>query len=144
MKGQITLTMIKPYAVKQHHVGDILADIEKAGFVIRALKMIQLPREKVELFYAEHKGKHFFSNLVDFMSSGPIVAALLQKENAVKDFRELIGATDPSEAADGTIRKKYATDRTRNAIHGSDSDESALRESRFFFSMIEEFYCNET
>jgi len=141
MKGQITLTMIKPYAVKRHHVGDILAEIEHAGFSIRAMKMVQLPKEKAELFYAEHKVKPFFAALVEFMSSGPIVAALLQKENAVADFRKLIGSTDPHEAEEGTIRRKYATDKTRNAIHGSDSDESAIRESRFFFSSMEEFFC---
>ncbi len=133
--------MIKPFAVKQHHVGEILSDIEKAGFHIRALKMTQLPVEKAELFYAEHKEKPFFNELVAFMSSGPVVAALLEKENAVADFRALIGSTDPTKAAEGTIRRKYAKDMTRNAIHGSDSDENALRESRFFFSSMEEFKC---
>ena len=133
--------MIKPYAVTQHHVGEILSDIEKAGFHIRALKMTQLPVEKAELFYAEHKEKSFFKELVAFMSSGPVVAALLEKENAVADFRTLIGSTDPAKAAEGTIRRKYARDMTRNAIHGSDSDENAIRESRFFFSSMEEFKC---
>lgn len=133
--------MIKPYAVTQHHVGEILSDIEKAGFHIRALKMTQLPVEKAELFYAEHKEKPFFKELVAFMSSGPVVAALLEKENAVADFRTLIGSTDPAKAAEGTIRRKYAKDMTRNAIHGSDSDENAVRESRFFFSSMEEFKC---
>lgn len=139
MKGQITLTMIKPFAVKQHNVGQILSDIEKAGFHIRALKMTQLPAEKAELFYAEHKERSFFPQLIEFMSSGPVVVAMLQKENAVADFRQLIGSTDPSEAAEGTIRRKYAKDKTRNAIHGSDSDDSAYRESKFFFSSMEEF-----
>jgi nucleoside-diphosphate kinase len=139
MKGKITLTMIKPFAVKEHHIGEILSVIEKAGFRIRALKMTHLPAEKAELFYQDHKGKSFFAELIEFMSSGPVVVAMLEKDNAVKDFRELIGATDPAQAADGTIRKMFAKDKTRNAIHGSDSDESAYRESKFFFSSIEEF-----
>lgn len=139
MNGRITLTMIKPYAVKEHHVGDILAHIEKAGFLIKALKMVQLPAEKAEIFYGEHRGKPFFDSLVAFISSGPMVAVILEKDNAVEDFRKLIGATDPKEAAEGTIRRLYAKDKTRNAIHGSDSDESAIRESRFFFSAIEQF-----
>jgi nucleoside-diphosphate kinase len=138
-KGNITLTMIKPLAVKEHHIGEIIAHIEKAGFTIRALKMIQLPAEKAASFYSEHKDKSFFESLVQFMSSGPVVAAILEKENAVEDFRALIGATDPLEAAEGTIRKLYAKDKSHNAIHGSDSDESALRESRFFFSSMEQF-----
>jgi nucleoside-diphosphate kinase len=139
MKGRITLTMIKPYAVKEHHVGDILAHIEKAGFHIKGLKMVQLPAEKAEIFYEEHRGKPFFDSLVAFMSSGPVVAVMLEKDNAVEDFRKLIGATDPKEAAEGTIRRLYAKDKTRNAIHGTDSDESAMRESRFFFSAMEQF-----
>jgi len=139
MKGQITLTMIKPFAVKQKKVGQIISDIEKNGFYIRALKMTQLSPEKAAAFYAEHKGKPFFDELIDFMCSGPIVVALLQKNNAVEDFRKLIGSTDPSMAAEGTIRKKYAEDKTRNAIHGSDSDESATKEASFFFSFIEQY-----
>ena len=138
-KGNITLTMIKPVAVKEHHVGDILSEIEHAGFHIIGLKMTQLPKEKAKIFYEEHKGRPFFGELVDFMSSGPVVAALLEKENAVEDFRKLIGSTDPKEAEDGTIRKKYAKDKTHNAIHGSDSDENALREAWFFFSEMEQF-----
>lgn len=139
MKGHITLTMIKPYAVKEHHVGEILATIEKAGFHIKAMKMVQLPAEKAEIFYEEHRGKPFFDELVAFMSSGPVVAVMLEKENAVEDFRRLIGSTDPKEAAEGTIRRMFAKDKTRNAIHGSDSDESAQRECRFFFSAMEQF-----
>ncbi|MDK2840687.1 MAG: nucleoside-diphosphate kinase [Anaerophaga sp.] len=138
-KGNITLTMIKPVAVKEHHAGDILSQIEHAGFHIIALKMTQLPKEKAEIFYDVHKDKPFFGELINFMSSGPVVAALLEKENAVEDFRKLIGSTDPKEADEGTIRKKYAKDKTHNAIHGSDSDENALRESRFFFSEMEQF-----
>ncbi|TCO09281.1 nucleoside-diphosphate kinase [Natronoflexus pectinivorans] len=137
--GRITLTMIKPYAVKQHHVGAILSRIEKEGFHIRALKMTQLPAEKAEIFYEEHAGKSFFPDLIEFMSSGPVVVAILEKDNAVDDFRKLIGNTDPTQAEEGTIRRTYAKDKTRNAIHGSDSDESAKRETRFFFSSMEEF-----
>ena len=139
MKGRITLTMIKPYAVNEHHVGEILATIEKAGFHIKAMKMVQMPAEKAEIFYEEHRGKPFFNDLVAFMSSGPVVAVMLEKENAVEDFRKLIGSTDPKEAAEGTIRRMFAKDKTRNAIHGSDSDESAQRECRFFFSAMEQF-----
>ena len=139
MKGRITLTMIKPYAVNEHHVGEILATIEKAGFHIKAMKMVQMPAEKAEIFYEEHRGKPFFNDLVAFMSSGPVVAVMLEKENAVEEFRKLIGSTDPKEAAEGTIRRMFAKDKTRNAIHGSDSDESAQRECRFFFSAMEQF-----
>jgi nucleoside-diphosphate kinase len=139
MSGRITLTMIKPFAVKQHHLGEILSYIEKNGFHIRALKMTQLAKEKAKLFYEEHSEKPFFPELVKFMSSGPVVAAILEKDNAVEDFRKLIGSTDPSQAAEGTIRRMFAKDKTRNAIHGSDSDESANRECRFFFSSIDEF-----
>ncbi len=139
MKGRITLTMIKPYAVKEHHIGEILAYIEKNGFHIKAMKMIQLSAEKAEIFYEEHREKSFFNDLVVFMSSGPVVAVMLEKDNAVDDFRKLIGSTDPKEAAEGTIRKLFAKDKTHNAIHGSDSDESAVRESRFFFSGMEQF-----
>jgi nucleoside-diphosphate kinase len=138
-KGDITLTMIKPIAVKEHHTGDILSEIEHAGFHIIGLKMAQLTKEKAGIFYEEHKDKPFYGELVEFMSSGPVVAALLEKENAVEDFRKLIGSTDPKEAADGTIRKKYAKDKSHNAIHGSDSDENALKEAAFFFSEMERF-----
>ncbi len=138
-KGKITLTMIKPVAVKEHHVGDILASIEHAGFKIIGLKMTQMPKEKARVFYEVHKEKPFFKELVNFMASGPVVAALLEKENAVSDFRELIGSTDPREANEGTIRKMFAKDKTHNAIHGSDSDENALKEAWFFFSEMEQF-----
>lgn len=139
MKGRITLTMIKPYAVKEHHIGEILSHIEKAGFHIKAMKMVQMPGEKAEIFYKEHQGKSFFNDLIAFMSSGPVVAVMLEKDNAVEDFRKLIGATDPKDAAEGTIRRIFAKDKTRNAIHGSDSDESAIRECNFFFSTMEQF-----
>ncbi|MFW6267723.1 MAG: nucleoside-diphosphate kinase [Marinilabiliaceae bacterium] len=137
-QGTITLTMIKPLAVKENHTGEILTHIEKAGFRITALKMVSITPEKAKKFYDVHKEKPFFGELVDFISSGPVVAAILKKENAVEDFRSLIGATDPSKAAEGTIRKLYARDKTRNAIHGSDSDENALKEASFFFSEMEQ------
>ncbi len=139
MKGRITLTMIKPFAVKENHVGEILSYIEKSGFHIKAMKMVKMTDEQAEIFYKEHNGKPFYNELVAFMTSGPIVAVLLEKDNAVEDFRKLIGATDPKEAAEGTIRRIFAKDKTRNAIHGSDSDENAIRESNFFFSALEKF-----
>ncbi|MBS2097520.1 nucleoside-diphosphate kinase [Carboxylicivirga linearis] len=137
MAGTKTLTMIKPGAVKHRHIGAIIDMIEKAGFRIAAIKSVKLTAEDAMEFYAEHKERPFFGELVDFMSSGPIIAAILLKENAVADFRKIIGSTDPSEAADGTIRKMFAISKSMNAIHGSDSDESAERESTFFFSKKE-------
>ncbi len=139
-KGSITFTIIKPIAVKERHVGEILSRIEGAGFSIKALRMIQLSKEETAAFYADHKGKPFYEKLINFISSGPIVAAILEKENAVEDFRKLIGATDPSQAAEGTIRKLYAKDKTHNAIHGADSDENALKESQFFFNALQQFF----
>lgn len=137
MAGIKTFTMIKPRAVKNRHIGAILNMIEEAGFRISAIKSLKLTHEDAEEFYAEHQRQPFFEDLVDFMSSGPIVAAILLKDNAVKDFRELIGSTDPAEAKDGTIRKLFAISKSMNAIHGSDSDESADREANFFFSKKE-------
>jgi len=137
MAGLKTLTMIKPGAVKNRHIGAILNMIEEAGFRISAIKSLKLSKEDAEEFYAEHKERPFFHDLVDFMSSGPIVAAILLKDNAVVDFRNLIGSTDPEEAEEGTIRKLFAASKAHNAIHGSDSDESADRESHFFFSSKE-------
>ncbi|MCU4165239.1 nucleoside-diphosphate kinase [Carboxylicivirga caseinilyticus] len=137
MAGNKTLTMIKPGAVKHRHIGAIVDMIEKAGFRIAAIKSVKLSHEDAEEFYAEHKERPFFGELVDFMSSGPIVAAILLKDNAVADFRKLIGSTDPAEAREGTIRKIFAISKSMNAIHGSDSDESAERESNFFFSRKE-------
>ncbi len=139
-KGNITFTIIKPYAVKEKHAGEILSLIEGAGFSIKALRMVHLSKKQTALFYAVHKGKPFYEKLIDFISSGPIIAAILEKENAVEDFRKLIGATDPSQAAEGTIRKLYAKDKTYNAIHGADSNENALKESQFFFNALEQFY----
>ncbi|MFQ5334804.1 MAG: nucleoside-diphosphate kinase [Flavobacteriales bacterium] len=137
MAGNITFTMIKPDAMGNGHAGAILDIILKAGFRIRAMKMTHLSPADARAFYAVHKERPFYADLVEFMSSGPIVAAMLEKGNAVDDFRKLIGATDPAEAAEGTIRKLFAEDKGRNAVHGSDSDENARIESDFFFSRLE-------
>lgn len=134
-----TFTMIKPDAMKNGHAGAILHHITKAGFTIKALKMLHLSAAKAGEFYAVHKERPFYGELVEFMSSGPIIAAILEKENAVLSFRELIGATNPTQAAEGTIRKLYATSVGENAVHGSDSDENAKIESDFMFSALEQF-----
>jgi len=139
MIGSLTFTMIKPCSVKNNLIGPILKMINENGFRIKAMKMTQLTHERAEAFYAIHKGKPFFDGLVDFMSSGPIIAAILEKKNAIANFRDLIGNTNPEKAAEGTIRKLYAESLTANAIHGADSDENALREGSFFFSEIEQF-----
>ncbi len=139
MKGNITFTMIKPEAVEKNFTGDILSMITSAGFRIKALKMTRLSRELAGKFYEVHKERPFYAELVEYMSSGPVVAAILEKENAVEDFRKLIGSTDPAEAAEGTIRKKFAESKAKNAIHGSDSDENARIEASFFFSAFEQF-----
>jgi nucleoside-diphosphate kinase len=139
MAGNITFTMIKPDAVIAGHIGAILAQINKAGFEIIALKYTRLSVEKASEFYEIHKERGFFGELVSFMSSGPIVAAVLRKENAVEDYRTLIGATDPSKAAPGTLRALFAKNIGENAVHGADSDENALRESSFLFAQTEIF-----
>lgn len=126
--------MIKPDAVGNGHIGAILAMINKAGFSIVAMELTQLSKNDAQEFYAVHNERPFYDELVDFMTSGPIVAAILEKDNAVADFRTLIGATNPAEAADGTIRKSYAESISANAVHGSDSDENAAIEGSFFFS----------
>lgn len=126
--------MIKPDAVEAENTGKIINMITEAGFSIKAMKLTRLTRSEAESFYAVHKERPFFGELVEYMTSGPIVAAILEKSNAVEDFRKLIGATDPSEAADGTIRKRYAESKAKNAVHGSDSDENAEIESNFHFS----------
>jgi len=131
--------MIKPDAVKNGHIGAILAQINAAGFRIVAMKLTHLSKEKAGKFYEIHKERPFYGELVDFMSSGPIVAAILEKDNAVADFRTLIGATDPSKADAGTIRALYAQSVGENAVHGSDSDENALIEGSFHFAGVEEF-----
>ncbi len=132
-----TFTMIKPDAVKANNIGPILAMINEAGFVIKAMKMVRLSKQRAGQFYAVHAERPFYDELCDFMSSGVIVAAILEKPNAVEEFRTLIGATNPQEAAEGTIRKKYATSIGENAVHGSDSDANAEIESNFFFSKLE-------
>jgi nucleoside-diphosphate kinase len=139
MSGNRTFTMIKPDAVKAGHIGGILEQICGAGFKIVAMKYTKLSAEKAGEFYAVHSARPFYGELVEFMSSGPIVAAILEKENAVADFRTLIGATNPSEAAPGTIRAKYAKSIGENAVHGSDSDENAAIEGAFHFAGTEVF-----
>jgi nucleoside-diphosphate kinase len=134
-----TFTMIKPDAVNNGHTGNVINDILAGGFKIVAMKYLQLTKEQAENFYGIHRERPFFNDLVSFMISGPIVAAILEKENAVEDFRTLIGATNPENAAEGTIRRKYAKSIDANAIHGSDSNENAAGESNFFFSSFERF-----
>lgn len=134
-----TFTMIKPDAVANGHAGAMLEKICGAGFRIAALKMTRLTPEKAGAFYAVHKGRPFYDELVSFMSSGHIIAAILEKERAVEDFRKLIGATDPAQAEAGTLRKQFAESLGRNAVHGSDSDENAEIEGNFFFSQLERF-----
>ena len=128
-----TLSIIKPDAVKRDLIGAILARFEQNGFKIAAIKMVRLTREQAEGFYAEHQGKAFFEQLVDYMMSAPIVVSLLEKENAVQDYRALIGSTNPENAAEGTIRKDFALNQRENSVHGSDSTESAAREIAYFF-----------
>lgn len=139
MAGRITLTMIKPDAVADGNTGKIIDMIIAAGFKIQAMKLTRLPKRKAEEFYAVHSARPFFGELVAFMTEGPIVAAILEKDNAVEDFRKLIGATNPEKAEPGTIRKLFAAGIERNAIHGSDSDENAAIEASFHFSGLERF-----
>lgn len=134
-----TFTMIKPDAYAAGHSGAIIQIIEANGFKISAMKLSQLTGSRAGQFYDVHKSRPFYNELVAYMSEGPIVAMILEKENAVEDFRKLIGATNPSEAAEGTIRKLFAISISANAIHGSDSDENAALESAFFFSQLEQF-----
>lgn len=131
--------MIKPDAVEANNIGPILAMINKAGFKIRAMKYMRLTKEQAGLFYFVHRERPFYGELTEYMCSGPIVAAILEKDNAVADYRQLIGATDPTKAEDGTIRKLFAKSIAANAVHGSDSDENAAIESNFFFSQLERF-----
>lgn len=139
MASNRTFTMLKPDAVEKGNIGGILEQINASGFRIVAMKLTQMTKHDAETFYAVHKERPFFGELVEFMTRGPIVAAILEKENAVEDFRTLIGATNPAEAAEGTIRKKYASSVGENAVHGSDSDENAEIESAFHFSGREMF-----
>ena len=137
--SNITFTMIKPEAVEAGNTGAILNKIESSGFRIVAMKKVLLSKERAGEFYSVHKERPFYSELVDYMSSGPIIAAILEKDNAVIDFRELIGATDPSEAKPGTIRHEYAESKGKNAVHGSDSDDNAQIEADFHFNLEERF-----
>ena len=132
-----TLTLIKPRAVEQNNTALILHEIYKAGFQIKAVKTIQLNKSQAEKFYSVHHKKPFFSSLIDFMTSGPIMAVVLEKENAVENLRQLMGNTDPLKAQEGTIRQKFGLDKQQNSIHGSDSKENALKEIQFFFSEYE-------
>jgi nucleoside-diphosphate kinase len=133
MAGRFTLAMIKPDAVEAGNAGRILAHAEGAGYRIRAMRLVRLSDVEAEAFYAIHKGRPFYPELVDFMSSGPTIVMVLERPNAVAAWRETIGATDPAEAAGGTVRKLFAESKGRNAVHGSDSDENAAREIAFFF-----------
>ena len=139
MSNTITFTMIKPDAVKNLHTGKIIDHILNAGFQIKAMKYIWLTSEQAGSFYEVHSQRPFYNDLVSFMSSGPIVAAVLEKDNAVEDFRKIIGATDPQKAEAGTIRNLYAKSIDANAVHGSDSNENAQIEAGFFFSNLERF-----
>jgi len=134
-----TFTMIKPDAVKAGNIGNILQMINAAGFRIVAMKYLQISKQQAEKFYEIHAARPFYGELTDFMSCGPIVAAILEKDNAIAEFRKLIGATNPAQAEEGTIRKKYAASIGENAIHGSDSDENAAIEGDFFFNGLERF-----
>ncbi|MCX6234548.1 MAG: nucleoside-diphosphate kinase [Bacteroidetes bacterium] len=139
MSGKITLTTIKPLAVQKNHTGAILKQINEAGFRVIAMKYLKLTTDQAREFYAIHRERPFFNDLVMSMSSGPIVAAILEKDNAVETYRELIGSTDPLKAAPGTIRSLYGISIEANAVHGSDSDENAGIESDFFFSKLERY-----
>ena len=138
-EGTYTFTMIKPGAVNHEYIGQILTMITESGFRIASMKMIKLRRSQAAAFYEVHKTKSFFSNLIDFICSGPVVVAILEKDNAVEDYRKLMGETDPTKAKEGTIRKLFAENIQRNAVHGSDSVENARLESDFFFSKSERF-----
>ena len=133
MKKDITFTMIKPDAVKKGYIGGILNKINQAGFKILSMKLTFLSQDEAKQFYSIHCERPFFNDLISYMTSGPIVAAILEKNNAVEEFRKLIGSTNPEQAAEGTIRKIYAESISANAIHGSDSDENAIIESNFHF-----------
>lgn len=135
--GNQTLAIIKPDAIRKNLIGQIVTKITQAGFKIKGMKMLKLTKESASGFYSVHKGKSFFNDLIDFMSSGPCIPIALEKENAVEEFRKLIGATDPAQADEGTIRKLFAESKQENAIHGSDSDENAITEISFFFSSKE-------
>lgn len=140
MAGSITFTIIKPEAVQKEYTGPIFAMVQKAGFHVAAMKMLRMSKEVAGTFYKVHQERPFYKDLVDFMSSGPVVVAILEKDNAVADYRTLIGSTDPAKAAEGTVRKLFAESVQANAVHGSDSDENARMECDFFFAVSERFY----
>lgn len=139
MAGTFTFTIIKPGAVTNEHIGPILNLINNNGFHIAAMRMTALRTAQARKFYSVHKERPFYEDLIKFMTSGPIVVAILEKENAVEEYRKLIGATDPEKAEDGTIRKMFAQSMQKNAVHGSDSDENATIEADFFFSYSERY-----
>jgi nucleoside-diphosphate kinase len=139
MQGDITFSIIKPNAVRTGKTGPILAMMNEGGFEIAAMRMVRMTLQQAESFYEIHRGKPFFEGLIEFMTSGPVVVMILRHENAVNEFRKLIGATDPAKAEPGTIRKTFAVSVQMNAVHGSDSDENAVREANFFFSGIDRF-----
>jgi nucleoside-diphosphate kinase len=139
MNGNFTFSIIKPNAVRTGKTGPILAMINEGGFEISAIRMIKMTLQQAESFYEVHRGKPFFDGLIEFMTSGPVVVMILKHENAVEEFRKLIGATDPAKAEPGTIRKIFAVSVQMNAVHGSDSDENAAREASFFFSGTDRF-----
>jgi nucleoside-diphosphate kinase len=139
MNGDFTFSIIKPNAVRTGKTGPILAMINEAGFEIAAMKMVRITPIQAEIFYAIHKGKPFFESLIEFITSGPVFVMILKHENAVEEFRKLIGATDPAKAEPGTIRRIYAVSVQMNAVHGSDSDENAQMEADFFFSKFERY-----
>ncbi|MDQ1331995.1 MAG: nucleoside-diphosphate kinase [Bacteroidota bacterium] len=139
MIGDFTFSIIKPNAVRTGKSGPILAMINEAGFEIAAMKMVRMTKEQAESFYEVHKSKSFFEGLIEFMTSGPVLVMVLKHENAVEEFRKLIGATDPSKDEQGTIRRTFAVSVQMNAVHGSDSDENAHKEANFFFSVFERF-----
>ncbi len=139
MNGKYTFSIIKPNAIRTGKTGPILSMINEGGFEIAAIKMVQMTQQQAESFYEVHRGKSFYEDLVEFMTSGPVVVMILRHTNAVEEFRRLIGPTDPGKAESGTIRKTFAVSVKMNAVHGSDSDENAVREANFFFSDIERF-----
>jgi nucleoside-diphosphate kinase len=140
MSGSYTFSIIKPNAVRTGKTGPILAMINEGGFEISAMRMVKMTLQQAEAFYAVHKGKPFYDGLVEFMISGPVVVMILKHDNAVEQFRKLIGSTDPAKAEPGTIRKMFAVSVQMNAVHGSDSDENAVNEANFFFSGIDRFF----
>lgn len=139
MNGDFTFSIIKPNAVRTGKAGPMLALISENGFEITAMKMVLMSERQAELFYSIHRGKDFYRELVEFMTSGPVVVMILRRQDAVEEFRKLIGSTDPGKAESGSIRKIYGVSKKMNAIHGSDSDENAAREANFFFSETERF-----